>query len=281
MHVLVAGCGWLGAEIARRAVVRGDRVTGVRRDPSRAAPLRALGVELLSVDLSGPHAVDRLPPAEAIVACQAARVEEPKAYEAAYLRANESLLTVASRWGARMVYTGSTGVFGQRDGSTVDEAVAPAPATPTARVLLEAESMLLSAASAGTDARVVRLSGLYGPGRVGIIERVRSGKLCLGSADEVWMNFCHVEDAASFVLAALSVGPPGAIFHGSDAGPARRRDVVSWIAKVLGILPHRDDTPWLGPNRRILSERTRLELGVSLVHASFREGLAEFLAPHP
>jgi len=178
-----------------------------------------------------------------------------------------------------MVYTGSTGVFGQRDGSAVDEAVPPAPATPTARVLFEAESLLLSAARGGTDARVVRLSGLYGPGRVGIIERVRSGKLCLGPGDDAWMNFCHLEDAASFVLAALRTSSAGAVYHGSDAAPARRREVVSWIANALGMLPHREDEPWSGPNRRILSERTRLELGVSLAYASFREGLAQFLAP--
>ncbi len=280
MHVLVAGCGWLGAEIARRAAARGDRVTAVRRELSRAAALRDAGVELVAADLSVPGAAERLPRADAIVACQAAAGDGQDAYRAAYLGVNQVLLAAASRWGARFVYTGSTSVFGQRDGSTLDEEAQPSPATASAEVLLQAEALVLSAAATGVDARLIRLSGLYGPERVGILERVRSGRLALGAADDVWMNFCHRDDAAELVLAALARGERGAVYHGSDAVPARRRDVVSWITQALGMLPHRDDVPWSGPNRRIVSDRTRRSLGVTLVYPSFREGLAPLL-PHP
>lgn len=279
MHVLVAGCGWLGAEIARRAAARGDQVTAVRRDPSRAGALREAGVALVAADLSAPGAAGRLPRADAVVACQAAAGDGVDAYRAAYLDVNTTLLAAASRWGARFVYTGSTGVFGQRDGSAVEEGTPPLPATASAEVLLQAEALVLSAARAGVDARLIRLSGLYGPGRVGILERVRSGRLALGPGDDAWMSFCHLDDAAELVLAALARGERGGVYHGSDAEPARRRDVVSWIAQALGILPHRDDAPWSGPNRRIVSARTRSTLGVTLVYPSFREGLAPLL-PH-
>jgi len=279
MHVLVAGCGWLGAEIAFRAAARGDTVTAVRRDPSRAGSLLAAGARLLAIDLSAPGAASRLPHADAIVACQAAERDGVDAYRSAYLDVNAVLLEAASRWGARLVYTGSTGIFGQRDGSTVDEATEPSPATPTAEVLLQAEALVLSAARKGTHASVIRLSGLYGPGRVGILERVRSGRLALGPGDDAWMSFCHRDDAAELVLAALARAGPGAVHHASDAEPARRRDVVSWIAHALGLLPHRDDAPWSGPNRRILSEETRRSLGVMLAYPSFRDGLAPIL-PH-
>ncbi len=281
MHVLVAGCGWLGTEIARRAAARGDRVTAVRRDPSRAGALRESGLDVLCADLSAPGAAEVLPRADKIVACQAAAGDGVDAYRATYLIVNERLLAVASRWGARFVYTGSTGVFGQRDGSTVEEGTPPAPATASAEVLLQAEELVLSAARTGVDASLVRLSGLYGPGRVGILERVRSGRLALGPGDDAWMSFCHRDDAAELVLAALVRGERGAVYHGSDAEPARRRDVVSWIAQALGILPHREDAPWSGPNRRVSSVRTRSSLGVTLVYPSFREGLAPLLPVPP
>jgi nucleoside-diphosphate-sugar epimerase len=126
-------------------------------------------------------------------------------------------------------------------------------------------------------ASIVRLSGLYGPGRVGLLERVRSGALALGPGDDAWMNFCHQEDAAAFVLAALDGGRTGAVFHGSDARPARRREVVAWVADRIGIPAPRSDRPAGGPHRRIRSEVTRAALGVELRYPSFEDGFRELL----
>jgi nucleoside-diphosphate-sugar epimerase len=275
VHVLVAGCGWLGTALARRLVERGDRVTGIRRDPARAGALRALGVEPLAIDLAAPGAAERLPAVDAIIACQAAGGDGADAYRAAYVEANRALLGSAARVGARaLVYTGSTGVFGQRDGSDVDESTPPSPASETAAVLVEAEALVLGAASGGLRTSVVRLSGLYGPGRTGLVERVRSGKLALGPGDEAWMNFCHRDDAVAVVLAALDRGEGGAVHHGSDAEPARRREVVEWIAARLGIPAPHSEAPTGGPSRRIRSERTRAALGVALAYPTFREGFA-------
>ena len=279
MHVLVAGCGWLGAAIARRLLERGDRVTGVRRDAARARALAAAGIEPLALDLATEGAASRLPDVDAVVACQSAGSDSPEAYRAAYVDANRALVAAAARAGAALVYTGSTGVFGPSDGSDVDESSATAPASEAARALVEAEQLVCEAASRGVRASVVRLSGLYGPGRLGILERVRSGRLALGPGDDAWMSFCHLDDAASFVLAALERARPGAIYHGSDAEPARRRDVVEWIARRLGIEPPRAAGAARGPNRRILSGRTRAELGVRLAWPSFRDGLGALVPP--
>ena len=279
MHVLVAGCGWLGEALARALVARGDRVTGIRRDPGRAAALAAAGVEPLALDLAAPGAAGRLPRADAFVACQSSAEDSLPAYRAAYVEATRTLLAAAGAAGAPLVYTGSTGVFGQRDGSDVDEETLPAPASATGAVLVEAEALVQKAAARGVRTSVVRLSGLYGPGRVGIFGRVRSGQLALGPGDDAWMNFCHRDDAVAFVLAALARGAPGAVYHGSDARPARRREVVEWIAGRLAIRPPRSDRAAPGPNRRILSERSRRALGVMLRHPSFDAGLAELAQP--
>jgi nucleoside-diphosphate-sugar epimerase len=278
MHVLVAGCGWLGVAIARRLVARGERVTGVRRDAARAAALAAHGVAPLCLDLADPAAAGRLPDVDAVVASQSAGADSEAAYRAAYLDANRVLLSAARRAGARaFVYTASTGVFGQEDGSDVDERSAPAPASPTATVLAEAERLVLGASAGGLRACLVRLSGLYGPGRAGVVARVRSGALSLGPGDDAWMNFCHLEDAASFVIAALDRGRAAAVYHGSDEHPARRSEVVRWVAARIGVDPGRAEGARRGPSRRVLSGATRAELGVSLAYPSFREGLAELI----
>ncbi|HUL59057.1 MAG TPA: NAD-dependent epimerase/dehydratase family protein [Anaeromyxobacteraceae bacterium] len=283
MHVLVAGCGWLGTALARVLVARGDRVTGIRRDAGRAAALAPVGVEPLALDLSRSGAAARLPPKlDCIVACQSSAADSPEAYRSAYVDANRTLIEAASRAAVRaFVYTGSTGVFGQSDGRDVDEETPPAPASASGEVLAEAERLVLEASRGGLPACVVRLSGLYGPGRSGIVDRVRSGRLALGPGDGAWMNFCQLDDAVSFVLAALSSGTPGTVYHGSDANPAHRRDVVRWIAARLGIPPHAAGAAAGGaqPNRRVLSARSRAALGVTLAYPSFREGLVPICPP--
>src|SRR5512137_2474197 len=165
MRVLVAGAGWLGSAVARALTARGDEAIALRRDAARAGALAAQGITPLAVDLAAPGAAARLPRFDAAVACQSAGADSAEAYRAAYVEANRSLLEAAARCGARkLVYTGSTGVFGQRDGSLVTEETPPAPASPTAEVLVEAERLIRGVAP-GVPACLLRLSGLYGPGR--------------------------------------------------------------------------------------------------------------------
>lgn len=285
MHVLVAGCGWLGTALARALLARGDRVTGVRSDAARAEALRPVGIVPLALELSDPAAAEALPPdLDAIVACQSSGGEGEALYRRAYLDANRTLLAAArARQVRALVYTGSTGLFGQRDGSEVDERTPPAPVTPGGRVLAEAEALLLEAARGGQPVRILRLSGLYGPGRTWMIDRVARGLFTLGKGDEAWMNSCHQEDAVVALLAALDRGRDGAVYHATDAVPMRRAEVVTFVAERLGIPPPRAErsAPPDAPHRRILGERTRAELGLALRWPSLRTGLAPFLPEAP
>lgn len=285
MRVLVAGAGWLGTALCRRLAADGHEVHAVRRDPARAAALALPGVSPLALDLAAPGAAARLPGGlDAVVACQSAGADGPEPYRRAYVDATRTLLDALRAAGrpGTLVYTGSTGVFGQRDGSDVDEATPPLPASPAAEVLVEAEGQVLTASREGLRTMVVRLSGLYGPGRDFMVERVRQGRMALGPGDEAWLNLCHLDDAVESVVAALSRGRAGSTYHASDAGPARRREIITWIAERLGIETPRlpaGSTGVSGPNRRIRADRTRAELDISLRYPTFREGLAPLLPP--
>lgn len=276
MHVVVAGCGWLGMAIGRELVAHGHRVTAIRRDPKAAAELAVLGLEPLVLDLTEPRAHERIPAdVSAIVGCQSAPDGTAEGYQLAYVAVNETLLRAAETRPVRaFVYTGSTGVFGYTDGREVDEATPVQPASPTAAVLREAEQLLVAAAQRGLPTRVVRLSGLYGPGRWGTMNRVQSGALALGPGDDAYMNFCHLDDAVAAVIGALHRGRDGAIYHASDAAPPRRREVVHWLAARLGIEPRSSDQLAQGraPNRRISAAWTREQLGLVLKHPDFRSG---------
>ena len=280
MHVLVAGAGWLGSSVARALAGSGHRVTAVRRDPGRAAALLSPGVDPLALDLSGPEALERLPrDLDAVVACQSAGADGPEAYRRAYVTCTRTLLDALRAAGrpAVLLYTGSTGVFGQRDGSDVDEETSPAPASPAAEVLVEAEELVRGAARDGIRSMVLRLSGLYGPGRTWPVERVRAGQIALGPGDGAWLNLCHLEDAVSAVLAGLARGGAGSVYHASDAEPVRRRDLVQWVSSRLGIAPPHlppEARPSSLPDRRIRAEWTRAALGLELRYPTYRQGLA-------
>ena len=279
MHVLVAGAGWLGSALCRELAGQGHRVTAVRRDPARAAALASPGVTPVALDLCAPGAASDLPrDVDAVVACQSAGADGAEAYRRAYVDATRALLEMVHASGrpATLVYTGSTGVFGQRDGGDVDEESPPAPASPAAEVLVEAERLVQAADAPGLRANLLRLSGLYGPGRNWPVERVRSGQIALGPGDGAWLNLCHLEDAVAAVVAVLERGAPGRVYHASDAEPVRRRDLVTWVAGRLGIPPPRLPPGGPGPtlpDRRIHADRSRAELGISLRHPTFREGL--------
>lgn len=287
MHVLIAGCGWLGSEIARSLQARGDRVTGVRRSKSACAALQSAGIDALALDLCDPEALDALPgDLDAVIACASANEHGERAYRRAYVDLSQNLFrAVRSRPIRTLVFTGSTGVFGQAHGGDVDESTPVAPSDPTSVVLVEAEQTVLAAGRVGIDTRLVRASGLYGPGRAGVLQRVKDGRLALGRDEEVWMNWCHLADAAATILAALDKGRAGAVYHATDAQPARRREVVTWIAQQLGVTPatsSASDAPQASArpraHRRILAARTRAELGVRLRYPSFRDGLAPLLS---
>jgi nucleoside-diphosphate-sugar epimerase len=279
MQVLVAGCGWLGTAVAIRLLARGDRVTGLRRDPERAEQLRRFGIEPLALDLADPAAAARIPAGiEAVIALQSASGPGLEAYRQAYVLANATLLRAARRLELRaLVCAGSSGVFTQRDGSEVFESTPPTPGSGAPGVLAEAERQLLDAA--GVPVRLVRLSGLYGPGRAWMLDRVRSGALGLGPGDDAWLNSVHQDDAVTTLLAALDRGRDRAIYHGTDAEPMRRRDVVRHVAARLGIAPPVSAVadPADRPNRRISGAATRAELGIELRWPSLREGLEPLL----
>jgi nucleoside-diphosphate-sugar epimerase len=279
MKVIIAGCGWLGRALGAELLRGGHRIVGVRRDPAAAQRLRESGIEPLCADLATAAGIEHLPQdAEAVVCCQSSAARSAAAYRAAYLEVTGNLIEFASRRGARrLVFTGSTGVFGQTDGGRVDELSPVLPTSPTAEILVETEQRLLQAARDGVPCSVVRLSGLYGPERFGVVQRVREGRLALGAGDETWMNWCHLQDAARTVASVLTRGRPGAVYHASDAHPARRGDVVRWIAERLGIEPPREAAEETAnasrTHRRVSAERTRSELDLVLAFPSFREGL--------
>ncbi|HLP26008.1 MAG TPA: NAD-dependent epimerase/dehydratase family protein, partial [Acidobacteriota bacterium] len=168
-RLVIFGCGYVGSALADAALAQGARVTALTRNPEKAATLRARGVEVVISDLAATewHAYPALAGgAEFVANTVSAAASTPEGYRASYVEGTRSILAWARR--ARvgtLVYTSSTGVYPQGGGACVDENGSTEGASPTGRVLVEAENLLRAADRAALGRWfVLRCAGIYGPG---------------------------------------------------------------------------------------------------------------------
>lgn len=291
-RLVIFGCGYVGQALAAAAVARDVRVTALTRNPEKAAALRATGVEVVVADLTGEAWHAALPGGpEFAVDCVSASAGTPAAYAHAYVGGLRSILAWAAR-GPRpvgtLVYTSSTGVYPQGDGAGVDERSPTDGASPTGRVLVEAEQ-LLGAAPAAAVARgfVLRLAGIYGPGRHQLLDQLRAGATVFPGSGEHRLNLIHRDDVVGAILACLAApgGVRGGVFNVSDGRPVAKAELLAWLAARLG-RPAPEFAPAAPslrrggagvPDRVIVSARIRAELGWAPRHADARAGYAALL----
>jgi len=260
-RVLIAGSGDLGRRIAARLRGAGASVVSVARRPRPDEP------DLIALDLTQPVS-GRLPDAfDVLVHCLAPATRDEAAYRAVYVDALRHVLD-AVPGARRLVFVSSTAVYGDHGGARVDESAACRPGEFNGRVLLAAEEL---ARSCGRDALVLRLGGLYGPGREMLLRRVRSGEPLPVSEPPLYSNRIHVEDAAAAVTHLIARTATGC-FNLVDDCNAPQYEVLDWLADRLQ-LPRlaRVEGPVPAENKRVDNGRLR-ETGFRFDYPDFRVG---------
>lgn len=260
--LVIAGAGDLGSRLAALRTGPGSDVVAVRRRDVTQAP----GVRALRADLGTGEGLSRLPRRpDALVFCAAPDQRDEAAYRKLYVDGLRRLLDAVDA--ARIIFVSSTAVHGQDAGEWVTETSAAQPAQFNGRVLLEAENEL----AARPGGVVLRLSGLYGPGRDYFLRRAREGK----SSRPHYTNRIHVDDAAAALSHLLDMATPRDVYLGNDDEPALEHDVQAWLRQEEGLPAINADA---GPvtGRRIANTRLRAS-GWQPVHASFRSGYSALL----
>lgn len=272
MRIVVAGLGDVGGRAAAALAAAGHEVAGVRRSDAPGPP----GVTMVRGDLRDEGLVNRLPDdVDALLVTVSSDGRDPELYRAAYLDGPSTLLTGLARRGddvRRVLFTSSSAVYGQRDGEWVDEDSPTAPASPTARVLVEAERAHLDGPF---PASVVRLTGIYGPGRTRLVELVRDGRAVVGSRPS-WTNRIHAVDAADALVHLLALDDPAPVYVGTDDEPAQRAEVYRWLADRLGVEgPTVDDEQAPDRGSKRCSNALLRSTGWVPTYPTFREGYAQ------
>lgn len=260
--LLIAGCGDLGKRLAGRLDATEWHITGLRRD------IRHLpeGMQAVAGDLTRPETLAKLDRHYDAVVYQATpNAREPAAYREIYVAGLARLLSRVST--DRLILVSSTAVYGQDDGSQVDEDSPTEPQAFNGRILLEAEQLAIAAGGL-----VVRFSGIYGPGRDFLLRQLRSGQAVCRDHPPQWTNRVHIDDCAAVLAHLLKLDRPESIYCASDPTPSRRCEVLDWLADQLGVArPARTDTRDSGAGKRVLNHRL-VESGFDFTYPDFRAG---------
>ena len=266
-RVLIAGCGYLGLAVAQSLAAQGWEVIGL----TRSTPPDSTTVPTVSADIADPVALSALalPPVDAVIHCASSGRGGTEQYERVYRDGARNLARVFAP--ARLIFTSSTSVYAQNDGSVVSE---DSPATPdrdTGRMLREAEEIALA-----TGGCVARLAGIYGPARSVLLRKFFTGEATIEGDGSRFVNQIHRDDAASALALLTACGAAG-IFNVCDDTPLTQREVYSWLAGHFS-----KPLPPTGPvdvnrkrgvtNKRVSNAKLRA-LGWAPLYPSFRDAV--------
>lgn len=280
MRVLIVGCGYLGLPLGVELVRQGHEVFGLRR--SGAAELKSSGITPLRADITSTESLAPLPrDFDWVVNCAASGGGDAEDYRQLYLQGTRNLIAwLAPAPPKKFVYTSSTSVYGQNDGSLVKESSPTKPQTDTAKTLVETEQVLLEAARLKNfPAVILRVAGIYGPDRGHWFKQYLAGEARLEGKGDRLLNMIHRDDLVGAILAALLNGRRGEIYNAVDDEPVSQLHFFAWLAASL-------DKP-LPPsvpedvaanrkrgvtNKRVSNRRLKMELGYQFQHPTFRQG---------
>jgi nucleoside-diphosphate-sugar epimerase len=288
MRVAILGCGYVGLELGRQLQAAGHEPIGVRRSVSGIDAIESAGFRGVRADVTDADALGAVPDVDALVFAASSGGRGADAAREIYVG---GLRTAIGAFGGRespperLVYTSSTGVYGDHGGDRVDEETPLKPGTEKTRVLASAEQAALSEApDHGIEGTVARFAGLYGPDRYRL-ERYLNGPVTAG-----YLNMIHRVDAAGAVRFLLDRDRArGEVVLIVDDEPVEKHALADWLAAEAG----RDPPPKRSVEERLSGadlsatarDRIRAQkrcsndklrgMGYAFTYPTFREGYRE------
>ena len=232
MHVMIFGCGYSGTAIAKAFGESGVRTSGTTRSPEKAEELRRAGIEAFLFD------------GETLSAeLQAAMADVTHLVQSIAPRDTDPLLALLGQDGAALLpklqwigYLSTVGVYGDHKGGWVTEEALCVPVSGRSRERLEAEEAWLALGRArGVPAAILRLSGIYGPGRNAFVNLDRGTARRIIKKEQVF-NRIRVEDIGASTR-FLSEHVLGGIYNVTDDQPGPPQDVIVEAARLMGVEP--------------------------------------------
>lgn len=288
MPELIFGCGYLGRLVAVREQDHGRQPIAVVRSAASAEELRGHGISALRADLDQP-VLPELPLGNARLFYF---IPPPKDGDTDPRVGN--LIQACAQQGQprRIVYISTTGVYGDCNGDWVTEERQVNPVASRAKRRWDAECSLRDwRCNAGGELVILRVAGIYGPGRLPL-ERLRAGLPLVRAEESAWSNRIHVYDLVQVCLAAMQRGRDGEVYNVSDGAPSTMLDYFTRIADLAGLprppaislaQAQRQLSPgmlsYMHESRRLDNSKIKDELGIELKYPTMDSGLPSCFSP--
>jgi nucleoside-diphosphate-sugar epimerase len=268
----------LGAELVKQ----GHEVFGLRRGTGAEADFKAAGITRFTADITKAEQLAQLPAGyDWVMNCVSASGGGAAEYREVYLQGTRNLIEwLGAAPPKKFVYTSSTSVYGQDDGSLVKESSSTEPAVETGKILVETEQVLLAAARERKfPAVILRLAGIYGPDRGFWFKQYLSNEARIEGNGSRILNMIHRDDVVGVIIAALKSGRPGEVYNAVDDEPVSQLGFFQWLSGPLG-----KELPPAAPedaegvskrgvtNKKVSNRRLKMELGYQFKYPTFRQG---------
>ena len=277
-RILIAGCGYVGEATADLFHKAGWAVQGWTNSPESAANLGGKPYPVIPLDIADGHKVGaRSENFDAVIHCASTRGGDADLYRRVYFDGVRNLL---NRFvGSTLLFTSSTSVYAQSDGSWVTEESETNPARETSRTLLETEELVVNGGGI-----VARLAGIYGPGRSALLKKFSDGEATIDPVNDRFVNQVHRDDIAAALFFLLDRQPSGrGTYNVADNQPILQSECYRWLAKKLNrpVPPVGKSTSASkrgASNKRVSNAKLR-GLGWSARYPSFAEAMEKSILP--
>ncbi|MBN9289321.1 MAG: hypothetical protein BGO43_14345 [Gammaproteobacteria bacterium 39-13] len=271
-NVLIVGCGYLGKVLAKAYLEQEAQVWALQRHP-----IDMPGITNIIADISKPLEVI-LPPVDTIFYLVSAGTSTELAYRQSYIDGLTHLFSILKRaeTAAKIIYVSSTAVYGQQSGEWVDEISITAPTHFSGQILLEAEAMVQAHSAAN---RIVRLGGIYGPGRDKLMRDVLAQQ-AQRLARPFYTNRIHLQDCVGILQHVAKKLMSHPVILGVDCEPVLYNEMIAWMASTLNmpLPPIGDHIPLrLQNSNKRCSNKLLLSTGYTFQYPTYKEGYQAML----
>lgn len=282
MRILIVGCGYVGIPLGAELVRLGHAVSGVRRSTDANEELKAAGITPLAADISNRDELEKLPrDFDWVVNTVSSTKGGAAEYEEVYLNGTRNLIDwLAINPPKKFVYTSSTSVYGQTDGSAVKESSLIEPQSDTSKILVQTERFLLDAAQQKKfPAVILRVAGIYGPERGHLFLQYLRNEAKMSGKGERLINMIHRDDLVGVIIAALKNGRAGEIYNVVDDEPVAQIHFFRWLSETIGkyMPPFAAESETVERKRgltqkKVSNRKLKMEMGYQFKYPTFRQG---------
>ncbi|PCJ13921.1 MAG: hypothetical protein COB04_15965 [Gammaproteobacteria bacterium] len=296
-NVLIIGCGDIGQHTAARLIKNQHNVFGLRRSPPTSTSIGAskdlhantpAAIHWITADLTRPETLEQLTDQFEYILYMPAPKRSADAsleqtYRSVFLEGLTHVIAKAEQFQKlkRFIFISSVSVFGQNQGSWVNENEPPLPKRFNGEILLEAEQRI---GQASFPSSTVRLAGIYGPGRHRLIDNVSKG--CrIQSEPPKYTNRIHSHDCAELlnflIQQDLQDTPLQPLYVGVDDHPCSEQEINQWIFQRLNEYgqnpnPYTIDNTATAQNKRCSNQAIK-SLGYQFIYPSYQTGYVDVI----